>query len=380
MSERSKKKTSATDEDLRHMRSALAVAARGLGRVWPNPAVGCVIVRDGDVVGRGWTQPGGRPHAETEALRRAGDAARGATAYVTLEPCAHFGETPPCADALIDAGIDRCVVALRDPDPRVDGGGFRKLEDAGIEVHFGLCEAEAEALNAGFLKRQRLQRPHVCLKAATTIDGRIAARTGHSQWITGEAARRAGHLLRAKYDAILVGSNTAAEDDPSLTCRLPGLLDRSPVRVVVDGRMRLPLTNRLVREANAVPTWLFALSPSTAAARQRAAAYRDCGLSVFDVESDENGHPDPRAVLATLAEEGITRLLIEGGGVVAASFLRLRLVDEMVWFRAATVMGGDGLPAIAALGVDRVDDAPFARRISVEPMGEDVIERYSLAG
>ncbi len=369
-----------TDEDRRHMRSALALAGRGLGRVWPNPAVGCVLVRDGNVVGRGWTQPGGRPHAETEALRRAGDAAKGATAYVTLEPCAHHGATPPCAEALIEAGIERCFVALRDPDPRVDGGGIAMLKRAGIDVREGLCEVEAAAVNAGFLSRQKHRRPMVCFKAATTIDGRIATRSGQSQWITGEAARRAGHMLRARFDAILVGANTAAEDDPTLTCRLSGLENRSPVRVVVDGRMRLPLTHNLVQGAKDIPTWLFAIASSTRTERHRVEAYRDSGLKVFEVSTDGDGRPDPGAVLNILADQGITRLLIEGGGVVAASFLRLKLVDEIVWFRAPSLIGGDGLPAIAGLGADKLDDVPAARRISVEPMGEDVVERYSLTG
>ena len=367
-----------SEDDIRYMRTALALARRGLGRVWPNPAVGCVIVRDGNIVGRGWTQPGGRPHAETEALRRAGDAARGATAYVTLEPCAHRGKTPPCATALIDAGIGRCVIAAGDPDPRVDGGGIRLLEEAGIEVLGGICETDAEAVNAGFLSKVRRQRPFVTLKAATSIDGRIATRGGDSQWITGPAARQYGHLLRATNDAILVGANTALLDNPTLTCRLPGLGDRSPVRVVVDGHMRLPLTHNLVLEAQETPTWLFALAPADAEGRERRKAYEDSGVTVFDVEQGEGGRPDPLGLLHRLAGEGITRLLIEGGGIIAAAFLTAGLIDELVWFRGASIIGGDGLPAIAAFGVDRLQDAPEASRISVEAMGADLIERYSL--
>ncbi len=196
------------------MRAALTLARRGLGTVFPNPAVGCVMVRDGAVIGRGWTQPGGRPHAETEALGRAGDRAKGATAYITLEPCAHHGETPPCADALVDAGIRRAVIALNDPDPRVDGGGIRRLMEAGIDVDVGICEAEAAAINAGFFRRVRDGRPQVTLKLATSLDGRIATHTGHSRWVTGETARQMAHGLRARHDAILVGSGTAVQDDP----------------------------------------------------------------------------------------------------------------------------------------------------------------------
>ncbi|MCK5275514.1 MAG: bifunctional diaminohydroxyphosphoribosylaminopyrimidine deaminase/5-amino-6-(5-phosphoribosylamino)uracil reductase RibD, partial [Alphaproteobacteria bacterium] len=220
------------------MRAALALAGRGLGRVWPNPAVGCVLVdRDGRVTGRGWTQPGGRPHAETEALARAGGAAKGATAYVTLEPCVHHGQTPPCADALIEAGVARVIAATEDPDPRVKGGGLGRLRDAGIAVEAGLLREEAELLNAGYLMRQREGRPVVTLKLATTLDGRIATHAGESRWITGEAARARGHMMRARHDAIMVGIGTALADNPTLTCRLPGLEDRSPVRIVVDARL-----------------------------------------------------------------------------------------------------------------------------------------------
>ncbi len=252
------------------------------------------------------------------------------------------------------------------------------LEAAGIDVLGGVCKAEAEAVNAGFLSKVRKQRPFVTLKAATTIDGRIATRSGDSQWITGPAARQYGHLLRAKNDAILVGANTALLDNPTLTCRLPGLGDRSPVRVVVDGHMRLPLTHALVLEAGENPTWLFAIAPTDAEGRERRKAYEDCGVTVFDVELGENGQPRPEDLLRRLAGEGITRLLIEGGGIIAAAFFSANLVDELVWFRGASIIGGDGLPAIAAFGVDRLQDAPEATRISVEAMGADLIERYSL--
>src|SRR5579862_7078692 len=217
--------------DLMAMRGALSLARRGLGNTWPNPAVGCVLVREGRVVGRGWTQPGGRPHAETEALARAGRAARGATAYVTLEPCCHHGRTPPCADALIAAGLSRVVAAIEDPDPRVAGGGLARLRAAGLDVESGLCAAEAAEINAGFLSRLRLGRPLVTLKLATSLDGRIATASGESRWITGGPARERAHLLRATHDAILVGTDTVIADNPELTCRLPGLAGHSPVRV-----------------------------------------------------------------------------------------------------------------------------------------------------
>ncbi len=245
------------ERDAHFMALALRLAGRGLGRTWPNPAVGCVVVKEGRIVGRGWTQPGGRPHAEVEALRRAGDQALGATVYVSLEPCAHYGRTPPCTMALLHAGVRRVVAATQCPDRRVDGKGIAQLRQAGVEVTLGLMRTEAEALNAGFFLKERSGRPLVTLKLASSLDGRIATRTGASQWITGEEARAWAHWLRATHDAIMIGSGTALADDPSLTCRLPGLEDRSPVRIVLDGRLRLPATSRLALTANEVPTWLM---------------------------------------------------------------------------------------------------------------------------
>ena len=241
-------------EDAAHMRAALAVAARGLGNTWPNPAVGCVLVREGVVVARGWTQPGGRPHAEVEALARAGDAARGSTAYVTLEPCSHWGRTPPCCDALIRAGVARVVCAMRDPDARVDGRGFARLRDAGIEVLEGMLEPQARRLQAGFIRRVTQGLPMVTLKLAATLDGRIATATGESRWITGAAARREVHAARARHDVVLVGSGTVLADDPALTVRSLGVA--SPPRVVFDSRLRTPWDSRLVRTARETPTWL----------------------------------------------------------------------------------------------------------------------------
>ena len=271
------------------MTAALGLARRGLGTVWPNPAVGCILVREGRVVGRGWTQPGGRPHAESEALRRAGAAASGAAAYVSLEPCNHHGKTPPCAEALIAAGIRRAVVALKDPDPRVAGRGIARLEAAGIEVALGLLGEEAAELNAGFLSLMQKGRPLVCWKTATTLDGKIATRTGESRWITGELARARAHLLRAASDAVAVGVGTALADDPELTCRLTGLEPASPVRVVIDGRLRLALTSRLVATARATPSWLITRSD---AAEERCQVLRDAGVEVIAVEPGEGDRPD----------------------------------------------------------------------------------------
>ena len=255
------------------MTAALGLARRGLGSVWPNPSVGCVLVRDGRVVGRGWTQPGGRPHGESEALRRAGELAQGATAYVSLEPCAHHGETPPCTDALIAAGVARVVIAAEDPDPRVEGRGMAQLRDAGIEVIEGICGDAARALNAGFLKRIVAGRPLFTLKTATSLDGRIATAGGESKWITGEAARRRAHGLRADHDAVMVGIGTALADDPALDCRLPGLAHRSPLRIVVDSHLRLPLENKLARH----PCWALTLAGGDPGRRD---ALRERGVHV----------------------------------------------------------------------------------------------------
>ncbi|MCB2102598.1 MAG: bifunctional diaminohydroxyphosphoribosylaminopyrimidine deaminase/5-amino-6-(5-phosphoribosylamino)uracil reductase RibD, partial [Rhodobacterales bacterium] len=300
------------------MAAALALARRGLGRVWPNPAVGCVLVRDGRVVGRGWTQPGGRPHAETEALNRAGHAAKEATAYVTLEPCSHHGQTPPCCDALIAAGVARVVVAIKDPDPRVSGRGLAALEAAGIAVTLGVGAAEAEDVTAGFLSRVTRGRPLVTLKVATSLDGRIATATGHSQWITGPQARARGHRLRLENDAVLTGIGTVLADDPALTCRLPGAGDHSPVRVVLDSRLRLPPDSQLARTAATVPTWVLTAGAPEGMKRR---PLEDLGVKVIPVAADGAGRVDPAPALQALGEAGLSRLLVEPGAAVSGALL-----------------------------------------------------------
>jgi len=356
--------------DLRSMRAALALARRGLGTVWPNPAVGCVIVNRGRVVGRGWTQPGGRPHGETEALGRAGEGAGGGTAYVSLEPCCHWGRTPPCTDALIDAGIRRVVVALEDPDRRVAGEGVRRLRAAGLDVETGLCAAEAAEINAGFFCRLRAGRPLVTLKLATSLDGRIATGQGESQWITGPPARERAHALRAAHDAIMVGTGTVIADDPQLTCRLPGLAHRSPVRVVIDRHLRIPPTMRLITDARAVPTWVLTLPSADPTRRQALVSH---GVTVIEIDADPDGTVDLAAALAALGERGITRLLVEGGGYLAAAFARAGLVDRLVWVHAPMLIGGDGMPAIAEFGLEALSEAPSFKRLSTETVGDDVL-------
>ena len=357
------------------MAAALALARRGLGNVAPNPAVGCVLVRGGRVVGRGWTQPGGRPHAETEALARAGEGARGATAYVTLEPCSHHGKTPPCAEALKAAGVARVVVATIDPDPRVSGRGVAMLETAGIKVEVGCLECEAQALNAGFFGRLD-GRPTVTLKLASSLDGKIATRTGDSQWITGELARARSHLLRAEHDAVMVGVGTAIADNPQLTCRLPGLDGRSPVRVVADGRLRLPLTHGLVRTARDVSTILFTNAGNPA---ERRNAYVQAGVEVIEVSGDGLGRPDPAKAMKCLADKGITRVMVEGGGQLAASLVHAGLVDRLYWFRGPVIIGEEGRPAVAALGLDKLAKAPTYALDAIERLGDDILEIYRLS-
>ncbi len=359
------------------MKAALSLAERGLGNVAPNPAVGCVLVKDGVIVGRGWTQKGGRPHAETEALARAGAAARGATAYVTLEPCAHHGRTPPCAEALIAAGIVRVVGAVGDPDPRVSGRGYEMLSKAGIEVVEDVCEAEARRLNEGFFLRIREARPLVTLKLATSADGKTATHSGQSRWITNEASRARGHLLRATHDAIMVGSATAIVDDPELTCRLPGLDARSPIRIVADGRLRLPLTSKLVRDARRTPVWLLTFAGGDVARR---AAFEACGVALIDVPAGADGLMDMKAALALIAERGVTRLLVEGGARLAASLMQAKLVDRIEWFRAPRIVGGDGYSAIATLGIDVLANAPSLSLDETLPLGDDTLSSYTVRG
>ena len=348
------------------------MARRGLGSAWPNPAVGCVLVKDGAVVGRGWTQPGGRPHGETEALERAGASARGATAYVSLEPCCHWGKTPPCTDALIAAGVARVVLPVEDPDPRVSGRGIARLKEAGIEVAAGVLAEEAAALNEGFFRRIQQGRPLVTLKLASTLDGRIATAQGESRWITGEPARARAHLLRARHDAVMVGSNTVIADDPELTCRLPGLADRSPVRIVVDGRLRVPLTSRVVADAARVPTWFITLRGD---APERHEAFRDCGVELIEVDADGET-VDLEEALQELGRRGLTRVLVEGGAALAAAMIRADLVDHVAWFRAPRLIGGDGIAAVTAFGVSELAATPRFQRLGVEPVGEDLLETF----
>ena len=297
------------------MQVALQLARRSLGQTWPNPTVGAVIVKDGQILGQGVTAKGGRPHAETQALTQAGNNARGADLYVTLEPCCHHGQTPPCTDAIIAAGIRKVIIACIDPNPLISGTGIELLRQAGIEVVEKIGEADALDINRGFFSVITKKRPFIALKIATSLDGKIATKNNESQWITSEKSRFQAHLLRSRYDAIATGIGTVLTDDPLLTCRLSGLEDRSPVRVVFDRQGRLPKDSQMLKTAEKVPVWTIN-SPLEE--------------SVQD-----------------LAERGITRLLVETGEKLSTAFLQSGLVDRIYWFRAPIIIGNDGLAAIA---------------------------------
>lgn len=360
------------EDDCRHMAHALGLARRGLGRVWPNPAVGCVIVRDGRIVGRGSTQPGGRPHAETEALAMAGAAARGATAYVTLEPCSHHGQTPPCAEALVSAGLARVVTAMEDPDPRVSGRGHAILRAAGIDVVEGVLSEEARALQRGFLCRVLAGRPMVTLKLAASLDGRIATSAGESRWITGSEARARVHAMRAAHDAVMIGAGTARADDPLLTVRGIGMAHQ-PVRIVAARSLDLDTESALGRSARHVPLWLVH-GPSAPAPDR--AEWTRAGARLFKV-AEKGGALDPRAILMALGEAGLTRVLVEGGGQFAAALLKAGVVDEIALFTAGLALGGDARPALGPLGLETLGGALRFRLAGVETVGNDTLSHWT---
>lgn len=360
-------------EDAEHMAHALRLAARGLGNVWPNPAVGCVLVKDGIVVGRGWTQPGGRPHAEVRALDQAGPLAQGATAYVTLEPCAHHGHTPPCAEALIAARVARVVTALTDPDARVSGTGHQMLRAAGIAVTEGVCEAEATHLNAGFLKRVTRGLPFVTLKLAASLDGRTATATGESRWITGPESRRKVHALRLSHDAVMVGSGTALADDPDLTARDMGAV-RQPIRIVLDRMLKHSPKSRLGRTAHEHPIWLLHGPSAPDAARK---AWEVTGATLIET-TEATGHLGLTAALRTLADKGLTRILCEGGSTLAAALVKARLVDDLALFTGGTLIGAEGHPALGALLLGTLADAPRPGLRETRALGPDLYSLWSL--
>ena len=363
--------------DIDYMRIALNMGARMLGQVAPNPAVGCVIVKDGVIVGRGVTQAGGRPHAETQAIAQAGELSRGATAYVTLEPCSHHAKTPPCSENLINAGIKRVVATMEDPDPRVSGKGFSMLAAAGIEVVNGVLAEEAAFQQEGFLKRVKHGRPMFTLKLASTLDGRIATESGESRWITGEVARNYVHTLRATHDAVMVGIGTVLADDPELTCRLPGLEHASPIRIVVDRQLNIPMKGKLAITANEKPLWIITREKSDAA---KIKELEKRGATVLTVPANDDGYIDLGVAARKLGEQGLTRVLVEGGAYLAAALIKDGVVDRLEWITSPSLIGEDGKPSLKGMRVEtlagRTQFKPYANKM----LGNDRLESFVRAG
>ena len=356
----------AHDADSQWMQGALMLARRGEGLTAPNPAVGCVLVKDGKLIGRGTTAKGGRPHAETQAIASAGSGAKRSTAYITLEPCAHHGKTPPCAEALVKAGIARAVIGLTDPDKRVAGQGIKILERAGIETKQGvLADAIARQL-AGYLMTRSDARPYVSAKIATSLDGRIALKDGHSQWITGAIAKRYTHDLRSRHDAILTGMGTVRMDDPLLTCRLAGVAHQ-PLRVIMASEPNLDSKSKLAKSAKQHHVSVFHGSKKSTNSTPPTITHRL-------IKTDKSNRPCPREALSILAKQGITNILLEAGGTLLASFLQAGLIDRLIWLRAGMVIGGDGRDAISALGLTDLEAGRGWRLCERRMLGQDTLE------
>jgi len=364
------------DFDRRMMAAALRLGRRNLGQTHPNPAVGCILVRtEGEsriVVGRGWTAVGGRPHAEREALAAAGAAAKGATAYVTLEPCAHTGRSKPCSEALIEAGVARVVTAMDDPDPRTSGKGHALLKQAGIAVTTGVLAEEAARAHSGHINRVTRGRPHVTLKLAVSADGMIGRREGERMIVTGKAAFEAVQIMRTEFDAVMIGIGTVLVDDPRLTVRLPKLEKRTPARIILDTSARLPPTARLLQAAEEAPLIVF-IGPEVPA--ERVAALKAAAAEVISVATATGGL-DLTQVLARLAKDGFTRVLAEGGAEVAASLVNADLLDEVVIFRAQVVVGTDGVRALGGMALSAIERSPRYRQVETAMVGDDTMRRY----
>jgi diaminohydroxyphosphoribosylaminopyrimidine deaminase / 5-amino-6-(5-phosphoribosylamino)uracil reductase len=361
-------------DDERFMAAALNLARRGLGRVAPNPAVGALIVKDGAMIARGVTAPGGRPHAEVLALRDAGEAAAGATLYVTLEPCSHHGRTPPCADAIVAAGIARVVSAVEDPDPRVAGQGHARLRAAGIEVKVGVLANEARRANLGHILRVTHGRPMVTLKLAETADGFAAGVPDAPRLrITGEAANDRVQMLRALHDAVMVGIGTALADDPRLTVRLSGLEDRRPLRIVLDSHLRLPLSAHLVATAREHPTMVITTGGAPQDAEMALVAK---GVEVVRVKADRAGHVDLAAALNMLGGQGLTRIFCEGGPHLAAALIGQKLADVVTLFQSPIQLGQPGLQALDGASRAALADGSIYRKAAQGRAGEDSFLDY----
>jgi diaminohydroxyphosphoribosylaminopyrimidine deaminase / 5-amino-6-(5-phosphoribosylamino)uracil reductase len=362
--------------DERLMAAANSIGRRNLGQTFPNPAVGALVVRfetgQPVIVSRGLTAQGGRPHAETEALRIAGDAARGATTYVTLEPCAHHGKTPPCANAIISAGIARAVIAVEDPNPEVRGKGTAMLRAAGIDVTLGVGAKEAAVVHAGHFRRMLEGRPHLILKIAVSADGKTGLAGRRPAEISCETSRAEAHMMRANSDAILVGSGTVIADDPMLTCRLPGMEERSPIRIVLDGKLRLPITSHLVRTAREVPLWVITTDDAPVETERVLVA---AGITVLRAPA-RDGRVDLKASLKRLGERGITRVLVEGGPILSSMLLRDDLVDEAIVVRSERTLGAGAIDALEGLPLGALTESPRLEIIGQRMAGADRLIHY----
>lgn len=357
--------------DEKFMRLALGLARRGLGRTSPNPPVGAVVVRNGRVVGKGYHRRAGGPHAEVEALQQAGPLARGATLFVTLEPCNHHGRTPPCTEAVLAAGLRRVTVATRDPNPHVKGAGLARLRKAGIDVRLGVEEEACRELIQPFAKHTRTGLPFVTLKLAASLDGRIATATGESRWITGEPARRMVQKWRNEVDAVMVGAGTVRADDPALTCRRPG--GRDPLRILVSGRLRIPSTARVLTNDAASGTLIVTVSHPS----RKIDTLKRRGVRTLELPG-RNGTLPLRHLFETLGREGILSVMIEGGATLAAAALRERLVDRLLLFLAPKLIGGDGRALIGSLGVRKMSDVLELPTTRVTRVGADILVRTEL--
>lgn len=349
------------------MKRALTLARRGVGKTSPNPAVGCVIVQNNAIVGEGWHKKAGTPHAEVHALRQAGEKARGAEVYVTLEPCSHFGKTPPCADALVAAGVSAVFVGMIDPNPHVSGKGVKILRAAGIEVVSGVLQDECISINRPFIKHISTGMPYLILKSAMTLDGKTATASGDSKWITNEKSRLYVHRIRGMVDGIMVGVGTVVADDPQLTCRMPGK-GRDPVRIVVDSRLRIPLQARILHQESEAKTFIAAVLPDSEKMNQ----LKDLGVEVL-VCKEREGRVDLADLMKKLGAMGIQSLLLEGGRELAGEAMRLRLIDKYLLFYAPKLVGGDGIGLFAGKGVERMDDAPRLNNIQIRRFGHDLM-------
>lgn len=364
-----------TAEDKRFMRLALDLAAMGRGRTNPNPMVGAIVVKEGRIVGEGYHQKAGTPHAEVHALKAAGLDAKGATIYVTLEPCSHHGRTPPCTEAILKAGITKVIAAMTDPNPLVAGRGLEKLRRAGVEVVVGLMETEARRLNEVFLSYITTRKPFVLMKSAMTLDGRIATRTGHSRWITGEKARTYVHQLRDEYDAILVGIGTVLADDPALTTRLVDKTGKDPVRIVVDSEGRLPLEARVLTQESDSPT---IVAVTRRAPEEKLAQLQAAGAIILVVQEDKVGMVDLNHLMDLLGQQDIASVMVEGGAQINAAALAAGVVDKVAMFIAPKFIGGQQASGpVGGVGVETMEQALNLENIQIRQFGQDIlIEGY----